>query len=105
MASQCMWNQRRVCDMSMQPRIVFEWYEWKGGVFRPLVEPFQVEVELRDGSRSVARSNTWDWHHDGGPSDIVRWRRAEPLTEEEITAMKVDAENLRARREQEERLV
>lgn len=54
------------------PRDAEGWYEWTGDeTIRPAG---RVTLRFRNSVEDTGSANIFDWRHDGGNSDIVKWR-------------------------------
>lgn len=57
------------------PRDAEGWYAWTGDeTMRPAG---RVTLKFRNSVEDTGSANIFDWRHDGGSSDIVKWRPAQ----------------------------
>lgn len=61
-----------------------EWIEWKGGEC-PVSGETEIVAKYKDGQMEVcpARAFRWDWKYNGTGGDIVAYRLATTVTDEQ----------------------
>lgn len=79
------------------------WIEWSGGEC-PVPPTTDVDVQLRNGEMTIREANgdslagDWNWDHDGGDGDIIRYRvhqrRYRPYSDTEMMDLYVSSSQL-----------